>query len=217
MLRPSEIALIFDFDNTLIMSNIDFLGVRHRLIDLLLEAGDVAQPRDALLPLALADIIGRAATPSLADRMWEIVRSAERQGLAGATLAAGTPEVLAALHGQGYRLGLLTNNAREMLAAPLQRFGMAPYFEVVSTRDDVTALKPAPDGIRHILARLAPTRRAFMIGDAWIDAEAAHRAGIRFVGIGPHRAGIEARELPIWAWVEDLKGILALDLVSETG
>lgn len=212
MPAPNEIALIFDFDNTLIMSNIDFLGVRHRLIDLLQEAGALGHSRDSLLSRALAEIIAQAATPSLADRMWEVVRAAEREGLAGATLAVGVPEVLATLRARGYRLALLTNNSRESLIAPLQRFGVARYFEVVSTRDDVTALKPAPDGIRHILAALSPTRQAFMIGDAWIDAQAADRAGIRFIGIGPHRDAIEARGLPIWAWLDDLKGLLELDL-----
>ena len=53
-----------------------------------------------------------------------------------------------------------------------------------------------------------------MIGDAWLDAQAADRAGIRFIGIGSHRDAIEARGLPIWAWVNTLAEILTLDLVS---
>ena len=215
MLTPREIALIFDFDNTLIMSNIDFVGVRHRLIDMLLEAGATNHPREILMPLALWEIISHgAAQPALVERMWEVVRQAERKGLAGATLAEGVPEVLGALRGRGYRLALLTNNAREMLIAPLKRFDVDRYFEIVVTRDDVPILKPAPDGIQRILTSFATTRQAFMIGDAWLDAQAADRAGIRFIGIGPHRDAIEDRGLPIWAWVNTLAEILTLDLVS---
>ncbi len=217
MLTPHEIALIFDLDNTLVMSNIDFAVVRHRLIGMLEEAGAANQPRATLLPLALSDLIalGAGAGPSLVGRMWDVVRQAEREGLARATLADRAGEVLGALHAQGYRLALLTNNAREMLTERLDGYGLARYLEVVATRDDVPALKPAPDGIQQILASLSTVREAFMIGDAWIDAQAAHSAGIRFIGVGPRRDAVEARSIPIWAWVEDLRGLLKLDLSND--
>lgn len=215
MLTPNEIALIFDLDNTLIMSNIDFTAVRHRLIGILQEAGAADQPRQTLLSLALSDLIALgAAHPSLANRMWDVVRQAEQEGLARATLADRANEVLGALHAQGYRLALLTNNAREMLIERLEGFGLAHYFEVVATRDDVPALKPAPDGIRRVLASLPAVRLAFMIGDAWIDAQAAYLAGIRFIGVGPRRDAIETRRIPIWTWVNSLSELLTLDFVG---
>src|SRR5207247_10718338 len=90
MPAPSEIALIFDFDNTLIMSNIDFVGVRHRLIDMLQDAAALSQPRETLMPLALWEIIAHAAAqPALVDRLWEVVRRRERGGLAGGTVGRG--------------------------------------------------------------------------------------------------------------------------------
>src|SRR2546422_9759966 len=39
MFTPNEIALVFDLDNTLLMSNIDFGAVRQKLIDMLQAAG----------------------------------------------------------------------------------------------------------------------------------------------------------------------------------
>ncbi len=213
MVAPRGIALIFDLDNTLLMSNIDFTAVRHRLIDLLQEAGAADQPRDTLMPLALSDLIalGAAASPVLPDRMWNIIRRAEREGLARATVADRAREVLGELRARGYHLALLTNNAREMLMEQLEGFGLLSFFEVVATRDDVPALKPAPDGIRRVLSNLPAVRHAFMIGDAWIDGQAARDAGVRFIGVGPRRAAIEARGISIWAWVDDLPGLLALD------
>src|SRR2546430_16429831 len=95
MPAPSEIALIFDFDNTLIMSNIDFVGVRHRLIDMLQDAAAISQPRETLMPLALWEIIAHAAAqPALVDRMWEVVLHAERTRLGGASLDDGGIEGL---------------------------------------------------------------------------------------------------------------------------
>ncbi len=211
---PGDVALIFDLDNTLIMSHIDFVAIRHHLIDMLEDAGITDQPRDALLVLSLAELVdaGARASPTLAAPMWEVIRRAEVQGLEGATRVEGAEAVLRVLRARGYHLALLTNNARDGLMERLEALGLAPYFEVVATRDDVPALKPAAGGIRHVLARLPAVRHAYMIGDAWIDAQAAREAGIRFIGVGDKRAAIEARGLPIWAWVDDLRGLLDLRL-----
>ena len=73
MLTPTEIALIFDLDNTLLMSNIDFSAVRQQLIDMLQAAGAADRPRDALLHLSLSELVdvGARATPPLIAPMWE--------------------------------------------------------------------------------------------------------------------------------------------------
>lgn len=216
-MRPDEVALIFDLDNTLLMSNIDFQAVRHRLIDLLEAAGAADRPRDALVPLSLPELValGAAASASLSDAMWAVIGQAELEGLARATPAGQAPAVLETLRTRGFQLAVLTNNAGGMLAEVLTAFGLAPYFRVVATRDSVPALKPAPDGIRYVLAHLSGVRRAYMIGDAWIDARAAEAAGVKFVGVGSRRDAVEARSIPIWAWVEDLRGLLDLDLAKD--
>jgi len=218
MLTPNEIALIFDLDNTLLMSHIDFVAVRHRLIDMLEGAGLADQTRTALLAQSLSELValGARATPPLAAPMWEVIREAEIQGLEGATPAPGAESVLRALRARGYHLAVLTNNAREGLAERLEALGLAPYVDFIATRDDVPALKPDGAGIRYVLTRLPPVCRTYMIGDAWIDAQAARDAGVRFIGVGDRRDAIEARGLPIWAWVDDLAGLLGLDLTAES-
>ena len=217
MLTPNDVALIFDLDNTLLMSNIDFSAVRQQLIDMLQAAGAADRPRDALLHLSLSELVdvGARATPLLAAPMWEAIRRAELRGLEGAMPAEGAEAVLHALQAHGYHLALLTNNAREGLLGRLEALGLTPHFEIVATRDDVPALKPAAGGIQYVLARLPAVRRAYMVGDAWIDAQAARDAGIRFIGIGDKRASIESRRIPIWAWVVELGGLLTLDLSSD--
>lgn len=208
--------MIFDLDNTLLMSHIDFIGVRHRLIDILEEAAIADRPREALLALSLPELveIGTRENSSLAARMWGEIRSAEVQGLEGAVPADDADAVLRALRARGYHLALLTNNAREGLVERLEAMGLVPHFELVATRDDVPAPKPDAAGIRYVLARLPAAREAYMIGDAWIDAQAARLAGIRFVGVGPRRDAIEVRGIPIWAWVNNLSELLTLDFAQ---
>ncbi len=211
-----DVAVIFDLDNTLILSPTDFLAVRHRLIDLLEQAGVWVGPREDLLALSLPDLVraGEQADPELGRRMWEVIGAAEAEGLARATEAPGAREVLQALRARGHRLALLTNTSGRGLRDRLAELGLLEFFDVVATRDDVPDLKPAGAGIRYVLERLPGVRRAYMVGDAWIDAEAARRAGVPFIGVGSRRAAVEARGLPVWAWVADLREILALDLAE---
>ncbi len=214
MTTAPEIALIFDLDGTLVLSHIDFVAVRHRLIDLLEGAGVTDEPRDLRLRRSLPELAdrGAAVSPALAAQMWEVIREAEVQGLERAQPADQAVEVLEELRTRGHHLALLTNNARGGLMARLQAWKLSSPFDVVATRDDVPALKPAPGGIFYVLAHLPAMREAYLIGDAWIDAQAARDANIRFIGIGGKRTTVEARGIPIWAWVADLPDLLGLDL-----
>ena len=214
-LTPSEVALIFDLDNTLIDSHIDFLGLRHRLIDLLYKEGTSTHTtRDELVRLALPELVslGSQVNPGLADRMWQIIGLAERQGLEHATVIPGAPEVVRSLSERGYQLALLTNNARAGVGDRLRSLELDRYFKVIATRDDVPSLKPRPGGIVYIVNRLARVSRFYLIGDAWIDAQAARDAGARFIGFGTKEASVRDRGLPVWVWIQDLRELLTLDL-----
>jgi phosphoglycolate phosphatase len=212
MPHPPTILLIFDFDNTLIDSQIDFAGLRTALVDLLDGAGTLPAPRAELMRRPILELVehGSAASSDLARAMWAVIESHEAAGLVRATAMPHAHDVLAALAARGFRLALLTNNARPATARILDALGLAPLLHMVVTRDDVPRLKPDPCGIQLILARLAPVRTAYLIGDSWIDGCAAAAAGIRFVGFGPRRAEVEARGVRAWAWVTDLPGLLAI-------
>jgi phosphoglycolate phosphatase len=214
MHAPPPTAFIFDLDDTLVLSRIDFLAVRHRLIDLLQSSGQVTESRDLLLARSLADLVARgtAVSPALEAQMWDLIRDAEIQGLSRATLAPGAVEVLRELSRREHEIALLTNTSRSGLMDRLHAWGLAPYFDVIATRDDVPALKPHPAGLSYVLARLSPVHAAYLVGDAWIDAQAAREANIRFIGIGGKRATIEARGLPIWAWIAELRDLLRLEV-----
>ncbi len=210
-LSPSTL-LIFDFDNTLIDSQIDFTALRAALIDLLEAAGALPAARAELMRRPILELVecGDAVSPDLARAMWAAIETHEAAGLERAAAMPHAHDVLAALAARGYRLALLTNNARPATARILGVLGLAPLLHMVVTRDDVPRLKPDPGGIQLILARLGPVRTAYLIGDSWIDGYAAAAAGIRFVGFGPRRAEVEARGVRAWAWVIDLPELLAL-------
>lgn len=215
MMAPSKVtALIFDLDNTLIHSRIDFLALRHRLIDALHAHGISDRPRDMLVRLALPELVDLAgpARPDIAAQMWEMIRLAELEGMRGAEAVEHADEVLRTFRGRGYKLALLTNNAREAVAERLAALSLAAHFDVVVTRDEGTVLKPSPEGIHYVLHRLPDVEVAYLIGDAYIDGRAAEAAGIRFIGFGGKAAEITARGISPWAWITDLRELLALEL-----
>jgi phosphoglycolate phosphatase len=217
MLAPSEVALIFDLDNTLIHSTIDFRRIRVRLIELLRAAGLSDDSDDALMKLAIPQLVERAGArdESLAARMWDVITEEEDLGLQGAEAVEHAAAVLGELVRRQFQLGLLTNNRRDGTLDRLTQLGLRAYFDAVATRDDVGVLKPMPDGVTHLLARLGQVQRVYVIGDSWIDGQAASAAGARFIGFGPREAEVRARDVKPWVWILDLRELLKLDLLGE--
>jgi phosphoglycolate phosphatase len=216
-MQPSlAILLIFDFDNTLIDSRINFSELRAALIDLLETMGPLPQPRAEMTRLPIHALVecGQAVSQDLARRMWALIEEFEAEGLKDATVMPHAHEVLGQLASRGCRLALLTNNARPATGRILDALGLARFLPLVVTRDDVPRLKPDPAGIHAILTRVGPVGATYLVGDSWLDGQAAHAAGIRFIGFGPRRAEVEARGITAWAWVTDLRDLLSLTLIT---
>lgn len=208
------ILVIFDFDNTLVDSRINFIELRGALIDLWATAAPLPAPRDALLRLPIRDIVDQAlaVAPHLAETAWAIIETFEAAGLEGAPAMPHARAVLEALAARGVRLAVLTNNARPATARLLERLGLATLLDLTVTRDEAAALKPDPAGIHLIIDRLSPVATIYLVGDSWIDALAAQAAGVRFIGVGGRRAEVEARGITPWGWADDLQALLELDL-----
>lgn len=216
MSAPSDVVLIFDLDNTLIHSTIDFMGIRRRLIDLLETHAVASGSRDKMMRLAIPELValGTRSNSALGEAMWEVVAAGEAEGLKDARPDVQARPVLEELQRRGYRLAVLTNNAREAVRAKLDEAGLTALFDCLATRTEVAEPKPSPAGIHYVLDRL-PVSRAYLIGDAWIDGVAAQQAGIPFIGIGAKRDAALERGVTPWAWIADLRELLELRFEAE--
>ena len=67
----------------------------------------------------------------------------------------GVPEALGRLRDAGFRLATLTNSAPSASPTPLEKAGLAPFFEASLSVEAVRRFKPAPDCYRHAAAALA--------------------------------------------------------------
>jgi putative hydrolase of the HAD superfamily len=91
---------------------------------------------------------------------------------------------LDALHGAGYRLGIIANQPSQVRTA-LERDGLVPYFEVWGVSEDLGLQKPDPALFVHALRTAGVAAgRAVMVGDRLdYDVLPAREAGMRTVWV----------------------------------
>lgn len=83
-----------------------------------------------------------------------------------------------------FKLAIFTGRPGMEAMYALDRFKKNNYFKVVVVREDIAVPKPAPDGLKDIMAKLKVTE-AIYLGDVIDDAVAAKNAQIDFIGVIP--------------------------------
>lgn len=197
--------LLFDLDGTLIDTT-----------DLILRS--FAHAFDAHLPGRLPsrrDLIatfGRSL-PSTLEELTAFSNAADPRALAAEMLATyrdfqrehhdtlirafdGVGDALAALHGRGHRLGVVTSKMQRYARRGMRLFDLERHFDVAVFHDDVTRHKPDPEPLLEAARRagVAP-HEAVYIGDSTHDVVAGRAAGMTTVSVlwGPfEREALEA-------------------------
>ena len=183
---------VFDLDHTLVSSPLDLAAMALEIRALLERAcGPLPAREDRYRVGELIDRC-RAESAELEASAWTIALDHERRAVDQAWLEPGALEAILGARGAGYGVALWTNNARSVTEIALGRFGLPPHFDLVVTRDEMGALKPAPDGwaviARHFGARGTD---AVVVGDSWVDGLAAAKAGVPFVAYRARMADLE--------------------------
>lgn len=128
-------------------------------------AADVALPQGRLAAL-------RSSVCPIYDR-WDA------DALTRWSLRPGAAELLDRLAGRGVGTCMVSNIGRAALAAALARFGLDRRLSPVVSRDEVTFMKPRPEGTLRALAELqSAPEAALFVGDSRADVLAARAAGM---------------------------------------
>ena len=159
---------VFDMDGTLTVAVHDFTAIRVAL---------EIPPEDDILTHLAALPAEVAAT----KHAWLLEH--ERELALGSVAADGAVELVRELAARGYRLGILTRNARELAHVTLQAIGLADCFAAddVLGREDAPP-KPEPGGLLKLAAawQVAPEEMV-MVGDYRFDLDCGRAAGTRTV------------------------------------
>ena len=156
---------IFDLDNTLADSAIEFDAIRQKLG----------------LPLGkgmLEEIDARPAAEAAVLRCR--LAALEREYALRAQPLPGVQALLTALVERGTRLGILTRNSRANALQTLAVCNLAEFFDPAHVLGRAEAApKPEPDGIHKLLSAWGATpENAVMVGDFRYDLEAGRRAEV---------------------------------------
>ncbi len=113
---------------------------------------------------------------------WGWLRTGNVTGAANSLLFPGVKEMFGVLRGRGIRTGILTRNCLDAVTVIFP--DVHSYCDAVVTRDDTPRVKPDPEHIRVVLARLnvEPSLCA-MVGDHPMDIAVAKKVGAFAVGV----------------------------------
>lgn len=102
-------------------------------------------------------------------------------------LHPGALPALEALRARGARLGLLTNGASRVQRRKIDRFGLAPLFDLIQVEEEFGIGKPSPRAYRAALDALgAEPSRSWMVGDdIGMDIVPALALGLRTAWYNP--------------------------------
>lgn len=179
-------GIIFDMDNTLLSSKINFAAMKKETYEFIINNGILSEDLN-LLNQTTAGIIEKAIKTNrmsreLIEEVWEIPKKYEVMGMENAVLEPGVAELLSELYGK-YYLVVLTNNSVEAANKAFKENGIYNYFDMIVGREMLKSLKPSPDGFLYILNHYKTTsaNEWLSVGDAWLDGKASIDAGIRFI------------------------------------
>lgn len=115
----------------------------------------------------------------LFERLASIYDKYDRDALSRWTPYPDSHHVLKILSDSGYRMGVVSNCGSHAVDAVLERFSLSGYFEIILSRNDVTYLKPSPEGLKLVLKKLcAPADKTLFVGDSLNDILAANQVPI---------------------------------------
>lgn len=196
-------GIMFDMDNTLLRSRIDFPTMKRDVYALLSQHGFAAPAAADLAAYTTSMLIDMAKREGLHDDLHSSVMALtaehEVRGMAGAGLEPGAAELLEELHGK-YALAIVTNNSCKAAERALAHTGILDRFELVIGREQMAEMKPSPSGYLEAVRRSGIEAIGWIsIGDSWIDGKGSMDAGIPFVCYGEASAMRDRGVMPIHA------------------
>lgn len=184
-------VVVFDLDGTLVTNEIDFMGMRRAIRDLLKSKGF---PPETLPMASTQDLLRRAFAYAgdiglspieisrLRDQVYAIAAKLEWKGARKAKLVPGARETLLELKKHNVGVGVLTNDNRQVTNFLLKKYGLTKLVGKLVTRDDAPHMKPATEGLEMILQYFGATpAQTIFIGDTTIDIMTAQKLGIKCI------------------------------------
>jgi phosphoglycolate phosphatase len=199
--------VIFDFDGTLAVLNIDFSEMREQVFELMRKYGVNEEKIEERYLLEIIDevvqILNQKNT-SVAETFYQeahqILHEVELKAAEEGKLLPGAEETIKSLRGKGLKIGIVTRNCEEAVRKVVP--DIEAFCDVFISRDLIKKVKPHPEQLTSVLKALHVTgEETVMVGDHTIDIQAGRRVGMRTVGVLTGRVRKEEFEKAGADWV----------------
>jgi phosphoglycolate phosphatase len=182
-------AIIFDFDGTLAILNIDFSSMREGVFDLMKGYGVAEALISERYLLEIIDEVYQILwkkNPSNAEEFYQkahqILYEIEMRAAEKGKLIPGTEATLKSLRRKGTKVGIITRNCEDAVRKVFP--DIDDFCDVFVSRNSVKKVKPHPDHLTYVMESLKiPGEKAVMVGDHIIDIEAGKRVGMNTIGV----------------------------------
>jgi phosphoglycolate phosphatase len=182
-------AIIFDFDGTLAVLNINFSSMKERIFDLLRRYGikeGAVQERYLLEIIDEVYQILCERNPSGAETFYHethfILHQVEMQAAEKGRLIPGTGRTLESLREKGFKVGIITRNCEDAVRKVFPNIN--DFCDVFVSRNSVRNVKPHPEHLTHVMKSLRISgEEGVMVGDHILDIQAGKRVGMKTIGV----------------------------------
>jgi len=195
-MRELPKAVIFDLDGTLVVSTVDFMKFRKRLLDYVKSKGadmkdyDLSQMIVVMISKFEAEMrrkkVPEETIQKYLEEIEQFLNEIELERIDETVPMPGAEEILRALREKGVKVGVLTRGCPAYAERALEISRLGKYIDAVVARDRRSGISPKPSvqSAEAILRKLGVGRdEAIMVGDYSIDFICARDSGIRFIGL----------------------------------
>lgn len=210
-------AVIFDLDDTLVESTVNYAKFKALVIERITSHGE---PRNLYDPHeTVVVIVARyeermrgAGVPeaTIRSRLAEldtIMDEVELERVSKTKPIRGAIGLLRLLRKNGIKVGILTRGCEEYTRSALSRTGMLELVDGIECRNAESKPKPNPEAYVKLALRLGVKKEeTLFVGDHLIDAQCAANAGVPFVAV-------ETGDVP----EEDLRRAGCIELFRDVG
>ena len=182
-------AVIFDFDGTLAVLNIDFSAMRERVFDLMRRSGIHEETIREKYLLEIIDEVYEMLwekNPFGAERFYQeshdILHEVEMKAAGKGRLIPGAVGTLKGLREKGIKVGIITRNCEDAVRRVFPEID--GFCDIFVSRNSVKKVKPHPDHLTRVMNSLKISgEEATMVGDHIIDIQAGKRVGMKTIGV----------------------------------
>jgi phosphoglycolate phosphatase len=186
---PPIKAIIFDFDGTLAVLNIDFSLMREQIFDLIkhFDVQEKLIQEKYLLEIIdeVYQILWRTDPPIAEDfyqKAHNVLREIEMSAAETGKLILGTEATLKKLKDKGFKIGIITRNCEDAVRKVFPDIN--DFCDVFVSRNSVKKVKPHPDHLTYVMESFKISgKESVMVGDHIIDVQAGKRVGMKTIGV----------------------------------